>query len=702
MDSQNEVPEIGSRLPLPDDIDGQSVSCESDGCEPTQQDETQEPELSFESGIPALVPGEGGDPPYDSWETDLLEAAESIASPSFPPEDHLVPQDSTADLLSDREKAVLDSMVRQAMLSADVSDGLTLPWETGIMASIFGDAPLAPNPELPKVAHTVDQAASAPDRAGPILECNPKRQKTDNSSFKLYERAISFKNTLSDLEADQSKWTRALEKLYTVMVSGPDSRPASIKFETDDMDHNLRQIRVLCGARSPNTIAKRANSLLKFCMWHKGFFYKRHPIPFEQDAISEYVWEKHQDGATYSYLISFVEAVNFGTYVLGLPVKDPNQTLMSKFVKGVLDQKALTRPGRRQARPLTVSEVIHLESLLKDTAMDSLDRYAAGAFLFALYGRCRWSDLRHVSQHFLDVSTSGGKTIGYVEFATFSHKTAAQVARHGLPLPLVAPIWGLSHPCWALEWIKVAQEVGIYFNEAFRGPVLPAPDEQGQWCARSVTASEATKWLTELLKQSSPNLEQVSSHSLKCTTLSWLAKAGTEPHYRLILGHHSTQKGSLETYSRDVLSAPLRALDDVLRQIRMGALHPDLTRSGHIQEPSKPDCADGEAAQEDSSSSSSSGESSSSSDSDGSEDAAPPTTSWRRVAGNDPNVKRSTWGSGVMHQHVLSKIVHLQQEGELQVFYCGMHATKDHKVVKSAPFLESRKCRRCIRVLEAA
>ena len=81
------------------------------------------------------------------------------------------------------------------------------------------------------------------------------------------------------------------------------------------------------------------------------------------------------------------------------------------------------------------------------------------------------------------------------------------------------------------------------------------------------------------------HLEAVTSHSLKCTVLSWLAKAGTEPHHRLVLGHHSTQKGSLETYSRDMLAAPLRAMEDVLRRIRVGALRPDMTRSGTSRSP---------------------------------------------------------------------------------------------------------------------
>ena len=138
---------------------------------------------------------------------------------------------------------------------------------------------------------------------------------------------------------------------------------------------------------------------------------------------------------TYSGLESFVEAVNFGTYVLWLPVSDPSVPIVSNFVKGILDKKALARPRRKQARPLTVSEVIYLESVLRNSSIDLVDRFAAGAFLFALFGRCRWSDLRHVNNFFLDTNEVDGRTIGYMEFTTFSHKTAAQVARHGLPCP---------------------------------------------------------------------------------------------------------------------------------------------------------------------------------------------------------------------------------------------------------------------------
>ena len=204
------------------------------------------------------------------------------------------------------------------------------------------------------------------------------------------------------------------------------------------------------------------------------------------------------------------------------------------------------------------------------------------------------------------------------------------------------------------------------------------------------------------MKQKGEDITEVSSHSLKATVLSWMAKAGSDPHHRTILGHHSSQRGSLEVYSRDMLSAPLRTLEDVLRQIRIGALHPDLTRSGHVQEPSKRDCreeppehaASNEEEEEDSSSSGSSSSSANSSSESSDEDNA---QHWTQLGSQDPNAVASAWGDHVMYQHTQSKVVHIEADSELQLFKCGMKATSEHRHIQATAFLESRKCKRCLK-----
>ena len=420
--------------------------------------------------------------------------------------------------------------------------------------------------------------------------------------------------------------------------------------------------------------------------------------------MAEYIWEKHQDGVPYSTLSSFLEAVNFAIHVLGLPLRRPDAPVVSAFTKGVLDKAATKRPSRKQARPLKVSEVIALEEALSNDNLDLYDRYAAGAFLFAIYARCRWSDLRSIHDCELDIDNTQDKLVGFISFSTFSHKTAAQVAKHGLTMPLIAPIWGLRSPPWAMTWKKVAEGVLLDFSNFEKGAVLPAPDKTGKWSRRSVTTDEATKWLHELLRPLGSDITEVSSHSLKATTLSWLAKAGSDPHHRTILGHHSSGKGSLEVYARDMLSAPLRTLEEVLRQIRIGALHPDLTRSGHIQAPSQPDCkdmpfqpagAEPEQGEEDSSSSSSTSSSSSSTEADQEQE-------WLALGDSDPAIQHSAWGNFNMFQHEVSKIVHVEADSESCTFRCGMKATPEHVLVLSTAFLESRKCKRCKRAVDGA
>ena len=711
-DGDNEDLDAGTALPVPSEFDGESAPSESEAAEGFD---------SINVGLPENEPDEGLSRAFSPGASGSNSETGNYEQPLFPNSDCEGESNgggcdkgqlrgevqAREPSLTPQQSQALEGMINQAVLSAALDDGLKLPWEVGVMASIFSDEPLIPVPQLPKLNHQIGSSRWRPDADERGQEERPvKRARTLPSTLRMYERAISFRNTLSDREIDDTKWNRALEKLYALMISCPGTEPSGITFKEGQMAINLRQIRILCGSRSPNTVSKRANSLVKFCLWHRGFFYRKQPIPFDHQHIAEYVWEKHQDGVSYSALMSFIESVNFAVHVLGLPVKSPDEPLVNAFTKGVLDEKSLQRPQRKQARPLKVSEVLFLESLLGDKTVDLFDRYAAGAFLFALYARCRWSDLRKVQDCEFDIGTSESGVVGYLSFQTFSHKTASQVAKHGLPLPLIAPVWGLSGPPWALTWRKVAETAQLELGETFRGPVLPAPNASGSWTNRSATSREATNWLLELLRGHSQDLTNVSSHSLKATTLSWLAKAGSDPHHRTILGHHSSRKGSLEVYSRDLLAAPLRTLEDILRQIRVGSLHPDLTRSGHIQPPSKPDCREEQPQanekRDDRSSSSSSSTTSSSSSDEASGEESCPEEKWPALGDADPEVRQSKWDDFTMYQHRLSKIVHAEADSETRVFKCGLKSTPDHEIVQSTSFLENRKCKRCLRVIEAS
>lgn len=693
--------EPGSALPVPPDIDGTSHDVGDHDDRVSQTEDVGDVEFfNYDDDAADLVEGGGAEDqaterepegwPQDFWEPPSAEWPVSEPEPA----------------LNEAESKTLDAIVNQAVLGATLNDGLELPWETGVMASIFGDVPLAVTPQIPALTHSIDESKiERRETTEAEVEPAPKRQRGNNSTLRLYERVIRFKNSLTDHETDEAKWNRALEKLYAVVISSPGIAPTGVRLQDGQMELNIKQLRVLCGARSPNTVSKRATSLVNYCVWHRGFFYRKPPFPLDSEDVAEYIWEKHQDGMPYSTMMSFIESTNFAIHVLGLPLKRPAEPLVSAFTRGILEKASTTRPARKQARPLKVSEIILLEKMLNDEGLDVYDRYAAGAFLFAVYARCRWSDLRCIHGCELDINCSNDKLVGFISFSTFSHKTSAQVARHGLPMPLIAPIWGLNNPPWAMTWKKVAEMVSLDFSNFGRGAVLPAPNKAGKWGHRSVTTDEASKWLLELLKPHCGDLENVTSHSLKATTLSWLAKAGCDPHHRTILGHHSSGKGSLEVYSRDMLSAPLRTLEEVLRQIRIGALHPDLTRSGHIQRPSKHDCKDDPIkipAEQPAQGGATSSSSSSSTSSTTSDDDETTEQQWLSLGDADPSVPHSAWGNYNMFQHEVSKIVHIEADSESCTFKCGMKASPEHKSIVSTAFLDSRKCKRCLKVVDSS
>ena len=55
-----------------------------------------------------------------------------------------------------------------------------------------------------------------------------------------------------------------------------------------------------------------------------------------------------------------------------------------------------------------------------------------------------------------------------------------------------------------------------------------------------------------------------------------------------------------------------------------------------------------------------------------------------------------------LFNHDTSKIVHVEADSELKLFKCGVKATSEHRIIESTAFLENRKCKRCLRVLDTS
>ena len=97
-------------------------------------------------------------------------------------------------------------------------------------------------------------------------------------------------------------------------------------------------------------------------------------------------------------------------------------------------------------------------------------------------------------------------------------------------------------------------------------------------CKREIRSHEVTAFLRKVICSlgSESRALQVSSHSLKRTTLSWGSKYGLTQDEKSILGRHaSATLGSQAVYSVDLASAPARALQKVILDIASGSFRPD-------------------------------------------------------------------------------------------------------------------------------
>ena len=105
------------------------------------------------------------------------------------------------------------------------------------------------------------------------------------------------------------------------------------------------------------------------------------------------------------------------------------------------------------------------------------------------------------------------------------HKTmAAQMHRHQY-LPMVAPVKGVNGADWSTPWMNLRTAMGIELPPD--GLLMPAPNQHGEVTERPLESGECGKWLRRLLNIDTafgPSSERrVSSHSLKCTMLSFAA-----------------------------------------------------------------------------------------------------------------------------------------------------------------------------------
>ena len=205
-----------------------------------------------------------------------------------------------------------------------------------------------------------------------------------------------------------------------------------------------------------------------------------------------------------------------------------------------------------------------------------------GQQLFALFSCARWDD----SLHLQDILLSTAGRISLVETSTSKHKTSNLARDKSLLLPLICLGRGLYHEPWADAWLASRQHFGLDAT----GPALPTFCERtGTFGTLPMSSTEATLWLRDLLCKAGfrpDEVEDITSHGLKATLLSWISKLGgwSERDQKLMGHHFDRESRSVLIYSRDSYTPLAVQTRRLLDKILDGSFSPDRGRARRVME----------------------------------------------------------------------------------------------------------------------
>lgn len=450
---------------------------------------------------------------------------------------------------------------------------ILMPWEEQSFAWVFGEKDPLEFPTIAPVWGYIEpQPEEVETRTGGAIAISDKPT--------VFEGAIAFNSfrTCHLCEGDQfallaQKWEALISVNYSAFDLG-------IHLFDKEYPERVRVVAEVLGGKSPATLSRRLSQLTRFAKWAREEA-NRMPFPISSELVKNYIRHLRNLESGHTAYKGFAEVLKFAKHVVGLDCD--LSALQSAWVSGIIRAAQQQRPLRKQSTTLNVKTLQFLEAYLCNPAFALVDRYAAGVFLFAVYSRARFGDLKRVARIIIDeVRDASEGSLGFVEMMSESHKMRATGNRLGAHLPLIAPIKGLSEVAWGREFIKVSRLAGLDISDwQHSRPLLPAPTQIGDWTDRAVTTVEVGKWLHGILAKCSDfDPQGFTPHGCKATTLIMLSKYGASSDDRLVLGHHQLHKGALEVYSRDLQSAPLRVLEQMFSDIRCGRFSPDVTRSG--------------------------------------------------------------------------------------------------------------------------
>ena len=517
--------------------------------------------------------------PFDfSGQLDLIGQATEY-EPSLLSDFHaMLPVDSDISL-EKLEESYNPELVVQSAWKSLANKEMELPWEGG-----FWDKFLDPNiPAIELFTRGIKRPlpfhAEPSSSSAAVSEVDRRvmtAQTVEIKNFLQHIRDVPIRTWQEEREA---VWETAVRR-WVVLLDQWDAGENHLLLTLQSKATFVEKGQILVDVffnKGPQTLMKRVNSLVKLCSTLRGLGVV---FPCTEEQFYGFLKSEINLKAPASRLKAFFEAIVFSRYVLG--IETLQNIVSSRRCLGASLKSALTCP--RQAMPFTVVQLRRFHEILR-SGEELWDRAMCGMILFCTYGRSRWSDSQHAEGLIQDRDDQG--LLHFLEIKASVHKTARALHLRHMFLPVAAPAVGVTDECWGEQWMHVRRILKIDDLNVY--PLMPAPDSNLEATPRPVSTSEAKRWIQYLLGSDLVKAGMtLTSHSCRCTCLSFLAKRGASYEDRLVLGYHANKLRVAMTYSRDSAARPLALLCQVLQEIREGQFEPDCTRSGRLKSGAKP------------------------------------------------------------------------------------------------------------------
>ena len=687
--TSEELPELSNELdctetPIPlvpnlDEIQLQSFNQQfddqlSDGFHSDNQSQTHDIHGQFDhcSDV-ASVP----DPVPDVDHTAILQEFDDVD-----------PFEQETDLV--KLNRIWEQQLFQASLALD-NPKPVLPWERGFAAQVFGyvqqSRPMFDRLALPPLQTQVNSVVSS------STITNTQAKVISQQTWKVVARRIA---NLPWRESEEKSRAFALARWRMIIQTDPNSFDIGKRILQDIVslcsdEYLTSSIDDIFSMKATKTLLKRSADLFKYISWCRLLM--REPFPITESNAYQYIKEKCF--STPSAAASFRESVAFAHGMLLLT--GATDVLSSMRIKGVCNRLKAAKKPLQQAKVLTVRQVHQLEETVQ-SAVDIQDRVMAGYCLLCLNSRARWNDIQFPDRLTEDRDEAGK---GFFQIDVRLTKTSSTAEKKAMLLPVTGILDSLSDFDWFEQWITDRSNSGLTrINQEF--PLMPGVLINGAWDKAPLSTTQASKWLREILSASGSTqseVERISTHSLKATTLSWASKFGLPLEDRKLLGYHVLDANtSALHYSRDALSGPLRKLQGVYNAIKDGSFTPDSTRSGYFSMPKLTVLDSKNKSNSSSSSSSSSSTDSSDAVLSDEERVAVTNRDIQNLPDNHKRRKLQVFKTGnVLYIHKRWRTLHIAENQQSTKLLCGRGISLAYLNIATDQTFPYVKCKDCFR-----